>query len=138
MLRFGKTVNLQLYLLQAVLVPVLQDGCQVWGMHNPLVAAARLAHIDLQYLYDSYLRTICDLLPSTPGRMPLAELAFAGVVVAADLAVLEQLGCAACRLLLPDGWTILQMPFKGLLAIWPALWQVACIQWVMTGCACVM
>lgn len=75
-LQCGNTVNLQLRLWQAVLVPVLQYGCQVWGMHSPRVAAANRAHLDLQRLYDYYLRTICDLLPSTPRKMLLAELGF--------------------------------------------------------------
>ena len=70
LLQCGNTVNLQLHLLQAVLVPVLQYGCQMWGMR---VAAANYARSDLQRLYDCYLRTICDLLPSTPRKMLLAE-----------------------------------------------------------------
>ena len=39
----GRTVNLQLHLLQAVLVPVLQYGCETWRMHSPRVAAANRA-----------------------------------------------------------------------------------------------
>ncbi len=74
LLRCGRTINLYLHLLQAVLVPVLQYGCQVWGMHNPRVAAANRARLDLQRLYDYYLRTICGLLPSAPRRILLAEL----------------------------------------------------------------
>ena len=74
LLQCGKTVHLQLHLLQAVLVPVLQYGCQIWGMHSPRVAAVNYARSDLQRLYDYYLRTICDLLPSTPRKMLLAEL----------------------------------------------------------------
>ena len=74
LLQCGNTVNLQLHLLQAILVPVLQYGCQVWGMHSPRVATANRARSDLQCLYDYYLRTICDLLPSTPRKMLLAEL----------------------------------------------------------------
>ncbi|DBA78899.1 TPA: hypothetical protein ACH3X1_008781 [Trebouxia sp. C0004] len=70
----GKTIKLHLHLLQAVLVPVLQYGCQGWGMHSPRVAAANRARLDLQRLYDYYLRTICGLLPSTPHRMLFAEL----------------------------------------------------------------
>ena len=65
---------MHLHLLQAVLVPVLQYGCQVWGMHSPRVAVAIHARLDLQRLYDYYLRTICGLLPSTPCRIALAEL----------------------------------------------------------------
>ena len=71
-LQCGKTVNMQLH-LQAVLVPVLQYGCQVWGMHSPRVAAANHVHLDLQRLYDHYPGTICALLPSTPCRVLLAE-----------------------------------------------------------------
>ena len=37
-------------------------------------ATANRARSDLQCLYDYYLRTICDLLPSTPRKMLLAEL----------------------------------------------------------------
>ena len=74
LLQCGKTVHLQLHLLQAVLVPVLQYGCQKWGMHSLPVVAVNYARSDLQRLYDYYLRTICDLLPSTPRKMLLAEL----------------------------------------------------------------
>ncbi len=74
LLQCGNTVNLHLHLLQTVLVPVLQHGCQVWGMHSPRAAAASRACLDLQRLYDYYLRTICGLLPSTPRRILLAEL----------------------------------------------------------------
>ncbi len=74
LLQCGKTINLHLHLLQAVLVSVLLYGCQVWGMHSPRVAAANRARLDLQRLYDYYLRTICGLLPSTPRRMLLVEL----------------------------------------------------------------
>ena len=35
-------------------------------------------------------------------------------------------------------WTILLMPFKGVLAIWPALWLVAWVQWVMICHMCLM
>ncbi len=74
LLQCGKTINLHLHLLQAVLVPVLQYGCQVWSMHSPRVAAANSSRLDLQRLYDYYLRTICGLLPSTPRKILLAEL----------------------------------------------------------------
>ena len=74
LLQCGRTVNLQLHLLQAVLVPVLQYGCQICGMHGPCVAAANRARLDLQRLYDFYLRMICSLLQTTPRKMLLAEL----------------------------------------------------------------
>ncbi len=74
LLQCGKNINLHLHLLQAVLVSVLLYGCQVWGMHSPCVAAANRARLDLQHLYEYYLRTICGLMPSTPRRMLLAEL----------------------------------------------------------------
>jgi len=74
LLQCGRTINSHLHLLQAVLVSALLYGCQVWGMHSPRVAAANRARLDLQRLYDYYLRTICGLLPSTPRRMLLAEL----------------------------------------------------------------
>ena len=41
---------------------------------SPRVAAANRARLDLQRLYDYYLRIICDLLPSTARKMLLAEL----------------------------------------------------------------
>ena len=74
LLQCGNTINLRLHLLQAILVPVLQYGCQIWGMHSPCVAAANDARAALQCLNDHYLRTICRLLPSTPHRLILTEL----------------------------------------------------------------
>ena len=72
----GNTINMHLHLLQATLVPALQYGCQVWGMHSPCVAAAKLndARAALQRLYDYYLRTVCRLLPSTPRKLILTEV----------------------------------------------------------------
>ena len=46
----------------------------LWGMHSPRVAAVNYARSNWQRLYDYYLTTICDLLPSTPRKMLLAEL----------------------------------------------------------------
>ncbi|DBA85352.1 TPA: hypothetical protein ACH3X2_006033 [Trebouxia sp. C0005] len=43
-------------------------------MHSPRVAAANIARLDLQRLYDYYLRTMCGLLPSTRHKMLLLEL----------------------------------------------------------------
>ncbi len=74
LLQCGKAINLHLRLLHAILVPVMQYGCEVWGMHSPRVAIANGARSGLQHLYDHYLRTICDLRPSTPRKMMLAEL----------------------------------------------------------------
>ena len=74
LLQCGRTVNLQLHLLQAVLVPVLQYGCQIRGMHSPRVAAANRACLDLQPLHDYYLRTFCGLLQTASCKMLLAEL----------------------------------------------------------------
>ena len=48
--------------------------CQVWGMHSPRVAAANHAPSKLHRLHDYCLRTVCDLLPSTPRKMLLGEL----------------------------------------------------------------
>ena len=48
--------------------------CQVWGTHSPRVAASYHAPSKLQRLHDYCLRTLCDLLPSTPRKMLLAEL----------------------------------------------------------------
>ena len=70
----GNTINMHLHLLQAALVPALQYGCQVWGMHSPRVAAANDARAALQRLHEYYLRTICRLLPSTPRKLILTEL----------------------------------------------------------------
>ena len=74
LLQCGNTVSLHLHLLQAILVPVLQYGCQIWGMHSPRVAVAADARAALQRLYDYYLRTICRLLPPTPSKLLLTEL----------------------------------------------------------------
>ena len=74
LLQCGKAINLHLRLLHAILVPVMQYGCEVWGMHSPRVAVANDARLGLQCLYDHYLRAICDLRPSTPRHMLLAEL----------------------------------------------------------------
>ena len=76
LLQCGKTISLHLRLLQAVLAPALQYGCQVWGMHSSRVAAGNHARLDLQRLYDYYLRTLCGLLPSTPRRI-LLQIEFA-------------------------------------------------------------
>ena len=62
------------HLLQAILVPVLQYGCQIRGMHSPRVAAANDARAALQRLNDYYLWTICRVLSSTPRRLLLTEL----------------------------------------------------------------
>ena len=43
-------------------------------MHSPRIAAANAARAALQRLNDYYLRTICRLAPSTPGRLLLTEL----------------------------------------------------------------
>ena len=74
LLQCGNTINPHLHLLQAILVPVLQYGCQIWGMHSPCVAVANDARAALPCLHDYYLRTICGLLPSTPRRLILTEL----------------------------------------------------------------
>ena len=50
LLQCGNTISLHLRLLQAILVPVLQYGCQIWGMHSPRVAAANDARAALQCL----------------------------------------------------------------------------------------
>ncbi len=43
-------------------------------MHSLCGAAAKRACLDLQRLYDYYLRTTCGLLPSLPDKILLAEL----------------------------------------------------------------
>ena len=35
LLQCGNTISLHLHLLQAILLPVLRCGCQIWGMHSP-------------------------------------------------------------------------------------------------------
>ena len=88
-------------------VQPLFDCIAVWvSSAGDAQPACCCAGLDLQRLYDYYLRTICGLLPVTPRRILvlLAEIgfvAFASVMVAADLESLEQLGSVACRLLLP-------------------------------------
>ena len=59
LLQCGNTVNLHLHLLQAIMVPVLQCGRQIWDMHSPRFVVANSARAALQRLYDYYLRTIC-------------------------------------------------------------------------------
>ena len=73
LLQCGNTINLHLHLLQAILVPALQYGCQIWGMRSPHAAVANSARATLQRLYDYYLRTICRLSPSTLRRLLLTE-----------------------------------------------------------------
>ena len=53
-----------------------------------------LLHRELHRLCDYYLKTICDLLPSTC-HSRIGFVAFASVIVAADFAILEQHGCIA-------------------------------------------
>ena len=74
LLQCGNTISLHLHLLQAILVPVLLYGCQIWGMHGPRVAAANDARAALQRLNGYHLRTICRLLPSIPRKLSLTEL----------------------------------------------------------------
>ena len=69
LLRCGNTISLHLHLLQAILVPVLQYGCQIWGMHSPRVATANDARAALQRLNNYYLKTICHLVPPTPRKL---------------------------------------------------------------------
>lgn len=73
LLQCGKAINLHLYWLYAVLVPVMQYGCEIWGMHSPCIAAANNARLALQCLHDDCLRILCDLSPSTPCRRMLAD-----------------------------------------------------------------
>ena len=55
LLQCGNTINLHLHLLQTTLVPVLQYGCEIWGMHSPRRVAVNGARDALQRLYDYYL-----------------------------------------------------------------------------------
>ena len=70
LLQCGNTVKLHLHLLQAILVPAMQYGCQIWGMHSPRVAMANAARSRLQGPY----RTTCRLIPSTASKLLLTEL----------------------------------------------------------------
>ena len=74
LLQCGSTVNIHLQLLQSILVPALHYGCEVWGMHSPDAGSAQRARLDLQRVYDFYLRKICGLSSSTPSNMLLTEL----------------------------------------------------------------
>ena len=74
LLQCGSTISLHLHLLQAILVPVLQYGCQIWGMHSPQVAAANDARDALQRLNDYYPKIICRLVPFTPCKLYWTEL----------------------------------------------------------------
>ena len=69
LLQCGSTTNLHLHLLQAILLPVLQYGCQIWGVHSPRVADVNDARAALQRLNDYCLRTICRLVPSMPSQV---------------------------------------------------------------------
>ena len=74
LLQCGGTVNLHLQLLQSILTPALHYGCEVWGMHSPDAGSARHARLDLQRVYDFYLRVVCGVSSSTPHNMLLAEV----------------------------------------------------------------
>ena len=134
LLQCGNTINLHLHLLQAILVPVLQYGCQIWGMHtiSPRVAAANDARVALQCLNDHYLGTICRLLPSTPCKLLLTELGLLPLQVFWWRQTLQFWNSLVVFPLVPSTtpyvWTTLPMPFKGVLAIWLAHWRHVCIQ----------
>ena len=78
LLQCGNTINLHLHLLQAILVPALQYGCQryiyIYVMHSLRVAVANDARAALQRLCDYYLRTFWRLSPSSPRRLLLTDL----------------------------------------------------------------
>ncbi len=132
LLQCGTTVKLHLRLLRAILVPALQYGCQVWGMHSPHVAVANHARSQLQRLYDYHLRTICRLAPSTPCKLLLTEL---GLLPLQVFWWRQTLHFGIVWLLSPLVpfttlclWTTSRMPFRGVLAIWLAHWQHVYIQ----------
>ena len=132
LLQCGNTVNLHLHLLQAILVPALQYGCQIWGMHSPHAAVANNARAALQRLYDYCLRTICRLLPSTPRRPLLTELGLLPLQVICWRQTLQFWNSLA---VLPVGslyHTVcldsLTMLYRGVVAIWLAHWQRVCVQ----------
>ena len=70
------TVNIHLQLLQCILVPPLNYGCEVliWGMHSPDAGSAKRARLDLQKVYDFCLRGVCGLSSSTPRRVGVLTL----------------------------------------------------------------
>ena len=92
--------------------------------------------------YNYYPRSICRLLPSTPGRLVLTELGLLPLQVFwwrqalqfwIDLAVLpvDYVYHTVCLDNLTDA-------FPGVLAISLAHWQHVCIQWVLRCLACMM
>jgi len=72
-LQCGNMVKLTHFLLQSILVPSLQYGCELWGMHSPS-GAAKKARTALQSIYDKYLRHICGVKYTTPCAVLLEEL----------------------------------------------------------------
>ena len=115
-------------------MPILQYGCQIWGMHSPRAA--------LQRLNDYYLRTICRLLPSTPRKLLLTELGFLPLQVFWWRQILQFWNSLAG---LPVGslyHTVcldnLADAFQGVLATWLAHRQHVCIQWVFRYLAYMM
>ena len=141
LLQCGNTINLHLHLLQAILVPVLQYGCQIWGMHSPRVAAANDARAAFQRLNDYYLR---HHLPSFTIHSSQAytnrvgPLAFAsGGATLCNFGIVWLVFLLVSSTTLPV-WTTLPLPFRGVLAIWLAHWRHVCIQWVLRCCACMM
>ncbi len=65
--------NPKLFLLQSILVPSLQYGCQMWGMHSPC-GAAKQPRTALRSIYDRYSRHICGVKYTTPSAVLLEEL----------------------------------------------------------------
>jgi len=73
LLECGSSVSIHLHLLQAILVPALHYGCEVWGMHSPSGVAQHTREA-LQRCYDRYLGQITGVRKSTPSRLLLIEL----------------------------------------------------------------
>ena len=110
------------------------------GYAQPTFATANHARLDLQRLYDYHFGTSCDLLASTTCKMLLAELGLLPLQVFwwqqslhiwNSLAALPA-GSFVREILVTDNLTD---AFVGVLAVWLALWQVACIRLVIV---CVM
>ena len=66
---FVCTVNIH----QSIFELALHYGCKVWGMHNPDAGSDKRARLDLQMVYDFYLRVVCGLSSTMPRSMLLTE-----------------------------------------------------------------
>ena len=70
-------------------------------MHSPDAGSAKWACLDLQKVYDFYLRVVCGLSSSTPSSMLLEGFASTSLLVASNPVLLEQHSSLACGQLFP-------------------------------------